>query len=157
MAEDTRTAQEIARENRERGLPNHGAPGSPILNPQVSGLPDYGTPGEADFDKDAYENAAAQQQDDRPRHPDGRIVGQAPEGKKRRTKAQIEEDEAWEAAQRANEASEGASTLTDDGGELPQGPDTVSNGTGAPEAVVAEPPSDSTPPAPAQEPSFFDW
>lgn len=105
-------------------------------------------------DQDTDEPPIAEQvDDDLPRHPDGRIVGRPAGGKKRRTKAQIEEDEAWEAAQRDPGPPSDA-----DFGVTEQATEAPAPQPAQPEAGPADESSVSAEDAPPQqEPSFFNW
>lgn len=128
--------------------------------------PQQGVVEQADEAEEVDEDDDPQQVGDTsglPRHPDGRIVGRAPEGKKRRTKAQIAEDEAWEAAQNTDEAartaSAGVAQLADGGQEQPQQPAQQPQAAPAPQEapqapVAQEPPAQA--PQQGQQPAAPD-
>lgn len=105
-------------------------------------------------DQDTDEPPIAEQvDDDLPRHPDGRIVGRPAEGKKRRTKAQIEEDEAWE----ADRGFVGGVVPGADLGATEQATEAPAPQPAQPEAGPADEGSVSAEDTPSQEPSFFNW
>lgn len=118
-------------------------------------------------DQDTDEPPIAEQvDDDLPRHPDGRIVGRPSEGKKRRTKAQIEEDEAWEADRGfVGGVVPGADPGPPSDADFGVTEQATEQATEAPAPQPAQPeagPADESSVSaedapPQQEPSFFNW